>query len=63
MHIFLRTPNRLTPSIDEILPLYPHFSNNEANHTITLPPFPQNKTAEEKFETAFRENERASYFY
>lgn len=38
-------------------------SNNEATHTITLPPFPQNKTAEEKFETAFREIERAFRFF
>lgn len=45
MHIFLRITNRFTPSIDETLSPYPHFSNNEANHTITLPPFSQNKTA------------------
>ena len=51
-------PRRLTKPHSHNL-----ISNNEATHTITLPPFPQNKTVEEKFETAFREIERASYFY
>lgn len=58
-----RTTNQLTPSLDETPPPYPHFSNNKANHTLTLPPFPQNKTAEEKFATAFREIERAFRFF
>jgi len=58
-----RTTSRFTSSIDEIPPPYPHFSNNKANHTLTLLPFPQNKTAEEKFETAFREIKRAFRFF